>query len=129
MLDVGNLGNRIRERRLERSLSLTRLGQLLGVDKTTVRSWETGRSTPRQANAIRIMEWLAEPMSTKSGDEKVKDVVRCLKKKRLSLGWSQVRLVRHLSVGKNRVYEWEKGRSQPGAGSLKKIEQWLSENV
>ena len=41
-------------------------------------------------------------------------------------GWSQDHLRRHLGVGMNRVYEWEKGRGRPGPKSMEKIEKWMS---
>ena len=61
-VNVENLGKRIRDKRVECSLSLTRLGRLLSVDRTTVREWEAGKATPRSSNLKRILEWLDEPV-------------------------------------------------------------------
>ena len=118
-----HIGKDIKKKRLALGSSTNEVSRQLSVDPTTVRDWESGMPVPRHANAIKVMEWLAEPMPARSRLAKVKDAVRRMKKKRLSLGWSQTRLVKQLNVGKNRVCEWEKGRSQPGPGSLKKIEE------
>lgn len=60
VVDVESLGNRIRGKRLERGLSLSRLGRLLSVDRTTVREWEAGKVAPRPYNLKRILKWLDE---------------------------------------------------------------------
>ena len=123
------IGKDIRKRRLALGISLSEVSRQLGVDLKTVRDWEADRFTPKQVNAIRIADWLSQLMPAKSVRVEVEDVVRRTKKKRQSLGWSKSRLTRHLGVGKNRVYEWEKGIRKPGPDSLKKMVQWLSEEV
>ena len=59
-VDVESLANRINSKRLQRGLSFTGLGRLLGVDRTTVRDWEGGETTPQLSNLKRIFEWLDE---------------------------------------------------------------------
>ena len=119
------IGKDIRRRRLALGISLNEVGRQLSVDPTTVRDWEAGRFTPRRENAIRIAEWLAKP-APRSSQAAIEDVVRRMKERRRSLGWTQDRLTRHLGVGRNRVCEWEKGRGRPGPESLEKIEKWMS---
>ena len=121
------LGQDIKERGKRLDLTQPKLAERLGVSTKTVVVWELG-GKPTMAKLEDIADWLAEPMPAKSGLDEVKDVVR-RKKKRQSLGWSQARLTRHLGVGKNRVYEWEKGIRRPGPDSLKKMMRWLSEDV
>ena len=119
------IGKDLKRRRLALGISIREVSRQLCVDPGTVRDWEAGRFMPRRENAIRIAEWLAQP-TPKSSRAAIEDVVRRMKERRQSLGWSQVRLSRYLGVGRNRVYKWEKGTERPGPGSLEKIEKWLS---
>ena len=119
------IGKDLKRRRLALGISIREVSRQLCVDPGSVRDWEAGRFTPRRENAIRIAEWLAKP-TPKSSRAAIEDVVRRMKERRQSLGWSQDRLTRHLGVSRNRVYEWEKGRGQPGPKSLEKIEKWMS---
>lgn len=38
-----NLGERIKERREEKNLTLEQVGEYVGVTKSTVRKWESGK--------------------------------------------------------------------------------------
>ena len=48
-----------------------------------------------------------------------------MKEKRESLGIGTLTLALHLGVGKNRVREWETGRSIPSEAGCRKIGNWL----
>lgn len=55
---IGRLGERIRNFRLESGLSAAAVAERLEVSRPTLWAWETGQSSPRRANAERIIGML-----------------------------------------------------------------------
>lgn len=46
----------LKRHRLARGLTLKQLASTVGVDKSTVQAWETGRNTPRPRHIPRLAE-------------------------------------------------------------------------
>ena len=51
-----HIGKDIKKKRLALGSSTNEVSRQFSVDPTTVRDWESGRSVPRHANAIKVME-------------------------------------------------------------------------
>ena len=103
---------------MELGISQHEASRQLGVDSKSIRDWEKGKFVPRRANVKLIEDWLRQPTPEKT-DNKL--IISRLKAKRKSLGISQTKLAHLLGVGKNRVYEWEKGARPRSAGMQKAL--------
>jgi transcriptional regulator with XRE-family HTH domain len=57
-----SLGRLIRSRRKERGWNQTQLGRAVGIDQSTVSTWELGQSTPSGDALIRLAEVLDIPV-------------------------------------------------------------------
>ena len=53
-MDMKQIGNRIKELRIENSLSQQRFGELLSVSQDTISLWEKGKSIPTTEYLIAI---------------------------------------------------------------------------
>lgn len=53
-MDMEQIGNRIKELRLENNLSQQKFGELLSVSQDTVSLWENGKSVPTTEFLIAI---------------------------------------------------------------------------
>ena len=118
------LGQRIREKRIRLGMTQKELAKLLGVKKLTVRLWENNQVFPSSANLQRVMGWLHAPMRSRSSE--CAALIQRMSEARRRLGIGTLRLAGILGVGKNRVFEWEKGLSIPSEVSCEKILRWLN---
>ena len=53
-----NLSASLRPKRLEMGLTLAQLAKLIGIHPLTLRSWESGETTPRPQNRIQLSKLL-----------------------------------------------------------------------
>ena len=124
----GILAQRIREKRAELGLTQKDLAAVLDVTLFTVKSWENRRTLPSSKNLSRVIKWLSRGHIHHRKPEKQPEFtlfVLPMKEKRERLGISTMTLALHLGVGKNRVREWETGRSVPSEPGCRKIGNWL----
>ena len=119
------IGELLKRKRMELGISQHEASRQLGVDSKSIRDWEKGKFVPRRANVKLIEDWLRKPTPEKT-DNKL--IISRLKAKRRSLGISQTKLAHLLGVGKNRVYEWEKG-ARPRSAGMQKVCRWISEST
>ena len=62
--DIGGLGERIKQTRVERGLTLSEAARQLNVARSAYRLWELGVASPQPKNWPAIAEWLGVPLPT-----------------------------------------------------------------
>ena len=129
-VEIADLAQRISDQRRNWGISKKQLGRHLGVDRTTVVTWERGSNFPKGSNLRRLSEWFAEEVPERSTEvDKYEELGQRIKDKRQALSMNPRELARHLGIGKNRIYAWEKGRSKLRQSNLEMIREWLSESA
>lgn len=63
------VGERIRQRRLEKGMSENLLAALVGVEKISLIRWEEGVNTPHPKNLFKLAKVLDTPFSWLVGDD------------------------------------------------------------
>lgn len=63
------ISNRIRECREEKGLTQTELGEILGKAKTTIASWEQGKSSPEATTLYKLSICFGKTLSYMYGEE------------------------------------------------------------
>ena len=121
------LAHRIRDARVSLGLTQRDLAAVLNVCLWTVKAWENRRSFPSPNNLPRLITWLSRSHLHRQPEKQPEYslFVLPMKAKRESLGIGTLTLALHLGVGKNRVREWEAGRSIPSLAGCRKIGNWL----
>ena len=133
-VEIADIAKRVSDLRRNWGMSKTELGRHLGVDRTTIASWKTGSNSPNGPNLRRLREWFGEEVPDRSAEidkemGKYEELGRRIKDKREALGLSPRALARHLGIGRNRIYEWETGRSRLRQSNLEMISGWLAEDA
>ena len=124
----GIFAQRIRNKRAELGLTQKDLAAVLDVSLIAVKSWENRRTLPSSKNLSRVIKWLSRGHIHHRKPEKQPEFtlfVLPMKEKRERLRIGTMMLALHLGVGKNRVREWETGRSVPSEAGCRKIGNWL----
>ena len=62
--DTSGLGQRIKQTRVERGLTLSQAARELNVARSAYRLWELGVASPQPKNWQAIAEWLGVPLPT-----------------------------------------------------------------
>lgn len=57
-VNTETIGGRIRKYRIEHGLSHKKLGACIGVDASTIHSWEENKTTPGKKNLIHLKEFI-----------------------------------------------------------------------
>ena len=124
----GILAQRLREKRAETHLTQKQLAAVLEVSLTTVKAWENGRASPSSEHSPRLISWLSRGHILRRDPVDQPEFglfILPMKERRERLGIGTMTLALHLGVGKNRVREWESGRSVPSEAACSKISRWL----
>ena len=123
----GILAQRIRDKRKSLFMTQKDVATALGVSLITIKGWENRRAFPSPNNLSRVITWLSRGHLHRKPEKQPEFAIFVLpmKEKRESLGIGTLTLALHLGVGKNRVREWETGRSIPSEAGCRKIGNWL----
>lgn len=97
------LGEHLRKRRLELSLSQKQVAGELGVNSWTVLNWEKGHSAPPYEALPRILRWLgSDPFPVPQ------TLPERLAAKRRAMGWSVRQAARNVGVDPGTWGDWER---------------------
>ncbi len=118
-----NLGDHIRERRLDLGLQKQQLSRKLGVDETTIHNWEDKGIVPAIRFLPRIIEFLGYDPTDGVAPQCLGDRLISHRKR---LGLSQRTLAALLGTDQSALAGWERGEHQPAKKSLKLIQEFLS---
>ena len=126
--DDFTLAQRIRDKRKSLFMTQKDVATALGVSLFTLKNWENMRTHPSSEHLVRVIKWLSRGHLHHKQPEKQPEFtlfVLPMKEKRARLGIGTMTLALHLGVGKNRVFDWEAGRSIPSEAGCRKINNWL----
>ncbi len=111
----------IRTRRLDLGLLQKDMAREVGVDKTTVYNWESGRATP----AVRYIPGIICFLGYAPYDPEAPFAEK-LRARREALGLSQEAFAGRLGVHESTVVRWESGTGRASRRSLRIIKALLS---
>jgi len=121
-----NLGDHIRERRLDLGLQKKQLASQFSVDETTIHNWEDKGITPAIRFIPRIIEFLGYDPTQGGAPQCLGERLRSHRKR---LGLSRKKLATLLGIDQSTVASWERGEHRPTSRSLKLIERFLTSNT
>ena len=116
------IGDHLRKRRLNLGLFQRQVGELLGVDETTINNWEIHGTQPGIRFIPRIIVFLGyNPLpAVRTLGERIR---RC----RRSLGLSIVSLAKQLKIDYSTLGAWELGRvKKPWPACLAFFQEWVA---
>jgi DNA-binding transcriptional regulator YiaG len=102
------LGDHIRKRRLDLSISQAALAEQLGVNREAITNWEAGLQEPDLSRMPLVLDFLGQSLILK--DRALAEQIRT---KRRSLGLTQVEFGRRVGVSQETVLLWELGKREP----------------
>lgn len=106
------LGEHLRKRRLEQSLTQAQVGKTLGTDEWTVGNWEKDRTFPAVRYFPAIFRFLGyDPFPAAS------TLPEKLLARRRALGLSVKRAAAKIGVDEGTFSKWERGRGNPQANA------------
>lgn len=127
-MDSKNIGKNIKVWRISKGLGQTDLAKLLGVTKSTVSSWESGRFTPSIEKINKLAEifniepklLLSEPPLIDKPEEPLPlgDALRLARK--LS-GIKQEEVAKKFNLAQSTVAAWERGKTVPSIKHLREL--------
>ena len=131
-MDKKAIGQKIKEIRLNKGMTLKEFGKLFGTSKSIVYRWENGTSLPSKSRLKKIADLIGMPVSefvSNHTGEKIKEI-------RLSLGENLETFAARFDANRGLASAWENGRFIPNPERLKAIakigdttvEQLLYEN-
>lgn len=110
------LGERIRQRRLDRGLSQAELAERLGCSREAVFQWEKDRSEPLAARWPAIERVLGSGLVLSPGD-----LGGRFRATRLRLGLTQARMARRIGVNERTVRNVERGLRRPSRRTMARV--------
>jgi transcriptional regulator with XRE-family HTH domain len=114
--EISTLGDHLRSRRLDRNLLQRQVAEHIGVDVTTVCTWESNASIPAIRYVPAVLEFLGyDPFPPSYTLAERLATVRKVQ------GLSQRKLAEKLGVDPGTLQGWEAGRHQPTGKSLEII--------
>jgi len=116
------LGEKIRNRRLEKEMLQKDLARLIGVSQDCVTFWENNRSQPGvnyYPKIIQFLEYFPFQIDTKT-------LAGRIKMYRFVNGLSQEALANLLEVDESTIYHYEKGSHKPNGKLRLKLQALLS---
>ena len=117
-----NCGEKIRQIRRERGMTLKDFGKVFGVGLTTVSNWEQGLNRPNVRTIKKIANFAEIPIDELDEElQKTTDLGRKIRQIRLSKGMTLEQFGKLFGASKGNVLAWEKGRSAPNPERLKTI--------
>lgn len=115
------LGDHLRKKRLDLGLLQKDIAKILGGNVDSVCNWENSRASPRLYLTPRIVKFLGyvpdQPTSTDPGLR-----IRLIRR---SLGIRQDLLAQQLEVDPSTLGRWERGKGQPLAKNMRKVNEFL----
>ena len=131
-MDKKVIGQKIKEIRLNRGMTLEEFGKMFRATKSNVLKWENGTSLPNKSRLKKIADLIGIPVNkfvSNHTGEKIKEI-------RLGLGMTTKEFGSLLNATDSNVSSWEKGRTSPNPERLLTIaklggttvEQLLYEN-
>lgn len=131
-MDKKAIGQKIKEIRLNRGMTLEEFGKMFRATKSNVLKWENGTSLPNKSRLKKIADLIGIPVNkfvSNHTGEKIKEI-------RLGLGMTTKEFGALLNATDSNVTSWEKGRTSPNPERLLTIakldgmtvEQLLYEN-
>ncbi|MGD0670027.1 MAG: recombinase family protein [Bryobacteraceae bacterium] len=116
------IGDHIRKRRLGLKMLQREVAERIGVDKTSVFTWERNASNPQVRYMPAIIEFLGyNPLP--DADTLAEQSVR----QRTSLGLSRKESAERLGVDPSTLAQWEKGRKELTGAVLGRVEAFLKD--
>ena len=112
-----DLGERIKTKRVMLGISQAELGRRLGVDKKSIREWESGRRAPSRTYAQTLDEWL-----NKGEDILLSDRIQQMRHR---AGMTQTELAARLGCSKDAIKAWEQSRAVPTSEHFGRIMRWM----
>ena len=123
---------RLKELLDERRMSYSKLSQELGINKSTISMWKTGKITPKTETVIKIADYFNVTPAYLMGQEeriKLNDVFSVgdkIREIRLSKGITQKQLSERLNTSQQNLAQYENGKRNPKIATLKKIADALN---
>jgi transcriptional regulator with XRE-family HTH domain len=115
------VGDHIRKKRLDLSLTQKAVAKLCGVDECTVTNWEKNHSQPRLYLLPKIIEYLGY-LPFELANETIGNKIIAY---RMEHGLSQRILAELLSVDETTIRDWENGKHKPSKKLLERISKIL----
>lgn len=118
-----SLADHIRASRIDRGVTQRAVAAAIGVNVSTLESWENGRFIPIEPHIPRIISFLGYnplPVGETLGER--------LRFCRLTLGLPATRLGRQLGVDGMSVRRWEQGLHKPKGKNKDLLEQFIAEH-
>ncbi len=112
--------------RRERHIKQSELGNLIGVEQSTIGNWEQGTRTPSVENIVKLAEVF---------DVSIDDLIKKkfepvfpkrLKEMRERRSFTQEELGLSLNIDKSTICNWEKGKEEPSIKNLLSIVEELN---
>lgn len=117
-----SLADYLKKRRFELGLRQRDVAERLGVENSTLLSWEKGHKRPMDMYLPRIIAFLGydpQPAPASLGDQ--------IRAKRKALGLSGKAAARRLGVDEGTLSRWERGIWKPKGRRRKLVEKLLSD--
>ena len=73
-----DFGKRLRTLRKEKDLTQKELGQMIGVGRTTISEYESGKIVPRQDGLVKLAEILGVTVDYLTGNHEVREIIPAL---------------------------------------------------
>ena len=122
----GDLGGLLKRRRREWEMSRIDLAQYLGVDYSSVRTWEEGLRFPYPAAIEQLSKWLNEDVPSPAISLKEVNGSRIFSE-RLRRHMTIRDVADRIGVAARTVRDWERGALNPGPTYRKLLRKWLLE--
>ena len=119
--ELRTIGDHLRKKRLDLDLLQRDVARILDVTVDSICNWERSRSSPRLYLIPGIVKFLGY-MPDQSTNANLGLRIRLI---RHSLGMRQDFLARQLGVDPSTLGRWERGKGQPQAKHLKKVNEFL----
>ncbi len=119
-VQLQQLGDHVRKRRLDLGLLQREVGDRLGADTKTINNWEMGRAEPQLRFIPCILAFLGydpRPAAATFGER--------LRRERTARGLSIRSLAKLLGVNETTVWKWEEGRHRPISRLRRRLDELL----
>jgi DNA-binding transcriptional regulator YiaG len=118
---MGNIGDHIRKRRLERGLCQKGTATQIGVSEDTLRDWELGRQHPRANNIPEIIEFLGyDPGLPRQ------NVAETIARERKRCGLNVAQMAAQVGVSDDTLRNWEAGKYLPTRTGYEQLAAFLA---
>jgi transcriptional regulator with XRE-family HTH domain len=116
--EAGTFPEQIRQFRRRLGLSIDKLAERIGVDRSTLQKWERLGYRPRPRLYARLIQVLGLPAATGGAEATFGERLRAA---RLRAGMTQREMGKRIGVGQQVVSSWESGKSNPAESQQRQI--------